>query len=406
MRLLPTVSVFTLGLLLAGCGDKDADDSSTTDDTSVSSDDEDGDGVTVADGDCDDSDPTVSPNATETPYDGVDNDCNEATPDDDLDGDSFNQADDCDDNNANINPGANEICDEIDNNCDGSVDEGATDTFYQDSDGDGYGSDDVTQEACAAPTGYVEEGGDCDDGDTAYNPGATENDCTDPNDYNCDGSVGAVDSDGDGFFACEECDDTDATAFPGGTEVCDDVDNDCDGTVDDGVTTTFYRDADSDSYGDPDSTQEDCSAPSGYVSNDEDCDDTDGNINPDADDDYPDGVDDDCDGTADDEVPSYTSSDIQSIINSSCAGCHTSGGTSGGLNMDSFYSSTVNVRSGGVSTMDYIEPGDTATSYIWHKLNGTQSSVGGSGSRMPRNGSMSSSDLQTIEIWILTGATQ
>ena len=54
-------------------------------------------------------------------------------------------------------------------------------------------------------------GGDCDDDDAIYNPGATEDDCTDPIDYNCDGSVGSVDLDGDGFWACEECDDTDAS---------------------------------------------------------------------------------------------------------------------------------------------------------------------------------------------------
>lgn len=73
--------------------------------------------------DCDDDNADVNPGATEIPYDGVDNDCDPATPDDDLDGDGYPLAEDCDDDNADINPGADEICDDgIDNNCDGLTD--------------------------------------------------------------------------------------------------------------------------------------------------------------------------------------------------------------------------------------------------------------------------------------------
>jgi hypothetical protein len=92
----------------------------------------DGDGYTAANAcgegsmdDCDDEDAAVNPGATEVPYDGIDNDCDPSTPDDDLDGDGYPLATDCDDADAAVNPGVEEICgDEIDNNCDGNADEG------------------------------------------------------------------------------------------------------------------------------------------------------------------------------------------------------------------------------------------------------------------------------------------
>lgn len=74
--------------------------------------------------DCDDTDPAVNPNVTEVPYDGIDNDCNPATLDDDLDEDGYPFATDCDDCDDTIYPGAEEVCDDnVDNNCDGQVDE-------------------------------------------------------------------------------------------------------------------------------------------------------------------------------------------------------------------------------------------------------------------------------------------
>ncbi|MCB9741888.1 MAG: putative metal-binding motif-containing protein [Alphaproteobacteria bacterium] len=399
------LSLITIAaLVLGGCGEKE--DSGGTDDSAEPAGDVDGDGYSVDDGDCDDNEPRVSPGESEVPYDGLDNDCDPNTPDDDLDGDGAPAAEDCNDDDASINPSAAETCDGIDNNCDGSVDEGALSTFYGDADGDGFGDDEDTVEACSAPSGYVAEGGDCDDSDTAYNPDATETDCTDTNDYNCDGSVGAVDADGDGFFACEECDDRNAAVYPGATEVCDEDDNDCDNSVDEGVTETFYADSDGDGYGDASSTNEQCEEGDGYVEDATDCDDGDSAINPGAADDYPDGVDDDCDGTADDEVPSYSyASDIQSIFNSHCTSCHGSNNPSAGLSLTS-YGNIVNAASS-VRNLDQIEPGDTATSYLWHKINGTQSSVGGGGSTMPRGGSaLSTANLEIIEIWILTGAAQ
>ena len=72
------------------------------------------------------------------------------------------------------------------------MDEDATDTltFYADGDGDGYGDATTPAQACERPEGYVEDDGDCDDSSGAFHPGAAESDCTDPADYNCDGSVG------------------------------------------------------------------------------------------------------------------------------------------------------------------------------------------------------------------------
>ena len=214
-------------------------------------------GAVITGDDCDDADPAINPAADEG-CDGVDNDCDELVDDDDDgvtggedwypddDGDGFGDgfadpvqaceqpadhtsadlASDCDDDDDSIYPDAPEYCDGIDHDCDGVVnDDDAVDTatWYLDDDGDDYGLDDDTALACEQPSGYAAVGGDCDDGDAAYNPGATEDDCADPADYNCDGSTGYVDDDGDGYAACEECDDSDAAVYPGADEYCQDL---------------------------------------------------------------------------------------------------------------------------------------------------------------------------------------
>ena len=139
-------------------------------------------------------------------------------------------------------PAGTEVCDDLDNDCDGIVDENdATDvlTWYADTDGDGFGDVDVPILACTVPDGYVADATDCDD---------------------------AVD-----------------VKFPGAPEICDTYDNDCDGSIDEAGAfgePTWYEDGDGDGYGQTASAQTACVAPDGYVADMGDCDDTDAAIHP------------------------------------------------------------------------------------------------------------------------------
>jgi hypothetical protein len=155
----------------------------------------DGDGFSPADGDCDDDWDTVYPGAEEL-CDGRDNDCDDALSKDEVDEDYdgyFICAGDCDDDNELIHPGAEEICDDEDSDCDGITQD------RLDQDGDGYS-------LCF---------GDCDDTTTASSPGNPE--ICDLRDNDCSGDVDDIDLDGDGFSPCDnggDCDDTDYFAYP------------------------------------------------------------------------------------------------------------------------------------------------------------------------------------------------
>jgi hypothetical protein len=106
----------------------------------------------------------------------------------DVDGDGYTPATgDCDELHAAIHPGAHEVCNSIDDNCDGNIDEGVLLPFYQDWDADGYGNPSYVCDACVAPAGYVVDATDCDDGDATISPGNTET--CDGRDQDCDGLV-------------------------------------------------------------------------------------------------------------------------------------------------------------------------------------------------------------------------
>ena len=248
----------------------------------------------------------------------------------DLDGDGIPSDVDCNDGDAAVSPTATELCDGIDNNCDGQVDEadgaGAF-TWYPDADGDGFGLGAGEVVGCTLPEGYAEQGGDCNDALATSFPGATET-CNGVDD-DCDGEVDNgvlstfyADSDADGYGdadstanACEapsgyvadatDCDDAAAIANPGAAEICDGVDNNCDAQIDEAVLITYAADQDGDTYADEATLTEACAAPQGFIelaaSVGDDCDDQVTSTNPGASE-VCNGVDDDCDTVADNGV--------------------------------------------------------------------------------------------------------
>ena len=258
--------------------------------------------------DCDDTSPAVNPGADEVCDDLVDNDCDGLIDCDDpdcgicrdIDDDGYGdpvhpccqfEGFDCDDINQLVNPGQSEICDGLDNDCDSVIDN-------KDVDGDNY-----IDEVCG--------GDDCDDAESDVNPVATENcvngiddDCDEA--FDCDDSdCACFDGDGDGYgdpanpcctYPEWDCDDGATEINPSAAETCGDgLDNDCDGTPDN-------KNADGDNYID-----EACGG--------EDCDDSAPEINPDASEICGDSLDNDCDGT-----PDNKNTDGDNYIDEACGG--------------------------------------------------------------------------------------
>lgn len=170
-----------------------------------------------------------SPDGTDGPDDdtGTDTDGGDTDVGVDADGDKFFGKDDCDDTNNKINPDATERCNGIDDDCDGAIDEYASDKkkLNTDADRDGFGVTGMQTLACPGTPGLVENTDDCDDTDPATYPGAPEDDCDDPTDRNCDKIPPTADQDGDSVPGCDDCDDTNDRVFPGALSVCDDCDD-------------------------------------------------------------------------------------------------------------------------------------------------------------------------------------
>jgi hypothetical protein len=215
--------------------------------------------------DCDDTDPTVRPGAEEV-CDGVDTDCDGELDAEESDLDEDGQSEcqgDCDDTDASVSESSPEICDGLDNDCDGVA--GFDSAREVDVDGDGSLS-------CA----------DCDDADAANFPGNSEQ--CDSRDNDCNGAAdadpaGEVDVDLDGSLSCNDCNDDNPAQLPGAVELCDGLDTDCNGS------------ADADAAGEVDADGD------GALSC-RDCDDSNAAVSPNFVESC-DGIDNDCDGVAD-----------------------------------------------------------------------------------------------------------
>jgi len=227
---------------------------------------------------------------------------------------------DCNDNNASINSNAVEICNGADDNCDNLVDDGFVLGIYSmDSDSDGFGNVNSVINSCFQPMGYISDATDCNDDDFLINTNASE--ICNGLDENCNGLADDglqflnyyVDFDFDGFgsvstmenacvqpvgFVTNDLDCNDASSYvnPDAIEICNGLDEDCDGENDNSVVfATFYEDADGDTYGDPATGQDFCLIPTElFVANGDDCDDTNATINPAATEVWENGIDDDC----------------------------------------------------------------------------------------------------------------
>lgn len=236
-----------------------------------------------------------------------------------------------------------EVCDGIDNNCNGLTDEDEKwmQTYYEDKDKDSFGNPNKSKKACSKPIGHVITGTDCDDNDNMTWPGTFEQ--CDGKDNNCNGVIDDgvqlityyVDEDDDGYGSnknptfpsttqCsnipnipsyyvpnkDDCNDKNATVHPGAKEICNGIDDDCNWQIDDGLTmSNYYPDSDGDGYGNAAISIIACKAPAEYVLKKTDCDDNNPNIHPGTTGMCDSTVDGNCDGYFGGDATCYTDND-------------------------------------------------------------------------------------------------
>jgi hypothetical protein len=273
---------------------------------------------------------TFNPDQLDVDLDGMGNSC-----DDDDDGDGEIDLTDCEPLDPAVNHYAVEVCDGLDNNCNSQVDETGTvgcKDFYLDQDGDDWGAG-ASKCQCGPAGQYTAENfGDCDDLDPTVNPGMTE-DCNTTKDENCNGSDNDqdalncdpyyLDQDGDDFginqskCLCQpvgkftaatpgDCDDNNILINPGVNEVCNNfIDDDCDGDQNDPGAEgckDYYFDADKDGFGLTADMLCLCTAFGNYTApQGGDCNDSVWGANPNSLEVCGDGIDNDCDGSQNDE---------------------------------------------------------------------------------------------------------
>ena len=309
-------------------------------------------GFVAAAGDCDDGDPAIHPDAPEV-CNGIDDDCNDLTDDedanldigstttwhDDADQDGFgdpgdrvlacegpegwvSDASDCNDANLAVNPDATEVCNGIDDDCDGladdddDVDPATVNVYFTDADFDGLGDATSTVEACALPWGASPLSGDCDDADPNVGPAVAwlvDADLDGHGDATLPATAVMCDPPADEYAPVTQlpdCDDTNPDVHPSALEVCNGIDDDCDGDADDDDDWILgssgiegYIDADSDGFGDPNLPITMCTLLPGRSLTGDDCDDDDPTISPAATEVCNDGLDDNCNGLIDDADP-------------------------------------------------------------------------------------------------------
>lgn len=234
---------------------------------------------------------------------------------------------DCNDNDKDVHPGAAEICNQKDDDCDGLIDEGCgTQRYYMDIDKDGYGRNEGSRLSATPIPGWVLVNGDCADFDATIYPGAPE--LANGRDDNCNGQVDEglpmaryyLDVDKDGYGRNEnsklsaipltgyvlvngDCADFDASIYPGAPELANGRDDNCNGQVDEGLPMLrYYMDVDKDGYGRNENSKLSAIPLAGHVLINGDCADFDATIYPGAPE-LANGRDDNCNGQADEGLP-------------------------------------------------------------------------------------------------------